>query len=70
MTWVSYIPSKGTYENMPNITSAVISLDSNIKLPLTNEQQRNTNQDYARYYEVWDDQVLLLRNLNRLHIRY
>ena len=55
---------------MPEITPAVISLDSNIKLPLTNEQQRNTNQDYARYYEVWDDQVLLLRNLNRLHIRY
>ncbi|MEJ6806819.1 MAG: glycosyltransferase family 2 protein [Saprospiraceae bacterium] len=70
MTWVSYIPCKGTYENMPEITPAVISLDSNIKLPLTNEQQRNTNQDYARYYEVWDDQVLLLRNLNRLHIRY
>lgn len=70
MTWVSYIPSKGTHENMPTIMPAVISLDCNIKLPLTNEQQRKTNQDYARYYEVWDDQVLLLQNLNRLHLRY
>ena len=70
MTWVSYIPNKGTFENMPTIKPAVLALDSNIKLPLTTEQQRITNQEYARYYEVWDDQVLLIRNLNRLHIRY
>ena len=70
MTWVSYIPKKGTRENMPTIMPAVISLDSNIKLPLTEDQQQRINQNYARYYEVWDDQVLLLQNLNRLHIRY
>ena len=70
MTWVSYIPRKSTFENMPSIKPSVIALDSNIKLPLTEDQQLRTNQDYARYYEVWDDQVLLLRNLNRLHIKY
>ena len=70
MTWISYIPKKGTHDNMPVIKPAVIALDSNTKLPLTEEQQIKINQDYARYYEVWDDQVLLLRNLNRLHIRY
>ncbi len=70
MTWVSYIPKKGAYENMPIIKPSVIALDSNTKLPLSENQQLRTNQDYARYYEVWDDQVMLLRNLNRLHIRY
>lgn len=70
MTWISYIPNKGTYENMPTVLPAVISLDSHIKMPLTAEQQLKTNQEYARYYEVWDDQVMLLRNLNRLHIAY
>ena len=70
MTWVSYIPKESTHENMPTIKPAIIALDSNVKLSLSDSQQHKMNQDYARFYEVWDDQVLLLRNLNRLHIRY
>ncbi len=70
MTWVSYIPKKETHENMPVVKPGIIALDSNVKLALSNLQQQKMNQDYARFYEVWDDQVLLLRNINRLHIRY
>ena len=70
LSWISYIPKKGTYENLPKLKPAIISLDSITRLPLTTEQQVKSNQDYARFYEVWDDQVLLLKNLNRLHVRY
>lgn len=70
LTWVSYIPKENTHVNMPSIKPAVIALDSNVKLSLSETQQHEMNQDYARFYEVWDDQILLLRNLNRLHIRY
>lgn len=70
LTWISYIPKEETFVDMPLIKPGVIALDSNVKLALSDEQQLKMNQDYARFYEVWDDQVLLLRNLNRLHIRY
>lgn len=69
LTWVSYIPIKDS-ASLPKIKSSVLSLDSNTKLALTEDQQNTINENYARFYEVWSDQILLLRNLHRIHIIY
>lgn len=68
LTWVSYIPTDK--DSLPKTQPAVISLDSNISIPLTEGQQADINQQYARKYDTWRDQLVLLRNLHRLHIRY
>lgn len=68
LTWVSYIPVDTAA--LPDTAPAVIALDSNISIPLTKGQQSDINNQYARKYDTWRDQWILLRNLHRLHIKY